>query len=84
MVVEWVDAASKWGDYKLSDVVEPLPLRKSIGFLTRHDKAEVRLASTDDRANADLDSVGDILRIPVGMVKRIVFLKEIRTRAQAR
>lgn len=76
VIVEWTDAASEYGDFKLKDITTPLPVRKSIGFMVQCDMTEVRIVGVDDRSNALGSAGADMLRVPAMLVKSITFLKE--------
>lgn len=79
VIVVWVDAESHAGDYELEEVVKhPLPVRRSIGFLVRKTRAEITLVGTDDRfaKGVEKEMIGDALRVPMGMVQKIVYLRE--------
>jgi hypothetical protein len=80
----WTDAESHALDHSLDDIEEhPLPERRSIGFLARAGKTHITLVGTDDRYAAGEDigveMIGDALRIPKAIVKKIIPLKEDKT-----
>lgn len=89
VIVVWEDAESFSLDHDLADVEKhPLPLRRSIGFLARNGKTHITIVGTDDRFAEDskgeaagVEFIGDALRIPKGMVRRLVPLKEDKAHA---
>ncbi|MDE2098148.1 MAG: hypothetical protein KGL39_12915 [Patescibacteria group bacterium] len=56
----------------------PLPLRRSIGFLARNTKTHVTIVGTDDRYSkgVEREMIGDALRIPKGIIENVITLKE--------
>jgi len=69
-LIVWKDAASDWGDHALSEIVdEPLPLRKSVGFVVDENSDRVLLVGTDDRErDSAVVNVGDALKIPPELI----------------
>jgi hypothetical protein len=84
VIIVWVDAESHTLDNDMREVeANPLPERRSIGFLARNTKTHVTIVGTDDRYSkgVEREMVGDALRIPKGVIKMVVPLKEDKRHA---
>lgn len=84
VIVEWYDAMSEWGDFKLDSIESSLPLRRSIGFLVEMNEKEIRIVGTDDRKNSMGTHAGDMLRVPTGMISTVIPLTEESCRSRNR
>lgn len=69
-LVVWKDANSHWGDHDLSEVIdEPLPLRKSVGFVVDENADRLLLVGTDDRErDSAVVKVADCMEIPPELI----------------
>lgn len=66
----WKDANSHWGDQDLGEIIdEPLPKRKTVGFVVHENDERVLVVGTDDRErDSAVVKVADTIEIPPELI----------------
>lgn len=82
-LIIWKDANSHYGDHELGEIIdEPLPVRKSVGFVVDENKERVVLVGTDDRErDSAVVKVADTLEIPPELIVERFLLRKGRRSA---
>jgi hypothetical protein len=81
-IVEWEDAAAYQEDThvdKLLDEDAPV-IRKTVGWFIGRFRGRLYLCTDNDGAEEGDHAIGTPIKIPVGMVRKITFLKEAEAR----
>lgn len=85
-LIVWKDANSHWGDHELAEIIdEPLPLRKSVGFLVDENEERVILVAIDDRErDSAVVKASDFTEIPPELIVERYSLRKGRRHASSR